>query len=190
MKPGDHCPGGVPVVKVENITNGEVQTDGLLHTDPEIHQKYDRAELKQGDLLFTIRGTVGRMAFVPASLEGGNLTQDTARLRVENANPEFVRYYLETATPHNYLERHTKGQAVQGINLEDLRQVPVHFPPREEQKRIVEIIESHTAQIQQEREYHSRLKRLKRGLMQDLLSGTVRTTDTNMEVPDKITQHG
>jgi type I restriction enzyme S subunit len=190
VKPGDHYSGGVPVVKVENITNGEVQTGDLLHTDPEIHQKYDRAELKQGDLLFTIRGTVGRMAFVPASLEGGNLTQDTARIRVENANPDFVRYYLETATPHNYFERHTKGQAVQGINLEDLQQVPVHLPSREEQKRIVEIIDSHTEQVQKEREYNDHLKRLKHGLMQDLLSGTVRTTDTNIQVPEEIAQYG
>ena len=190
VKPGDHYPGGVPVIKVENITNGEVQTDNLLHTDPEIHQKYDRAELKEGDLLFTIRGTVGRMAFVPECLEGGNLTQDTARIRVENANPEFVRYYLETATPNNYFERHTKGQAVQGINLEDLQQVPVHLPSREEQERIVEILDSHTEQIQNEREYCDQLQRLKRGLMQDLLSGTVRTTDTNIAVPEEIAQYG
>jgi type I restriction enzyme S subunit len=190
VKPGNHYPGGVPVVKVENITDGEVQTDDLLHTDPKIHQKYDRAELKQGDLLFTIRGTVGRMAFVPESLGGGNLTQDTARLRVRDANPEFVQYYLETATPHNYFERHTKGQAVQGINLEDLQQVPVHLPSREEQERIVGILDSHTKQIQNERRYRDQLQRLKRGLMQDLLSGTVRTTDTNIEVPDEIAQYG
>jgi len=190
VKPGDHYPGGVPVVKVENITNGEVQTDNLLHTDPDIHEKYDRAELKEGDLLFTIRGTVGRMAFVPERLEGGNLTQDTARIRVKDANPEFVRYYLETATPHNYFERHTKGQAVQGINLEDLQQVPVHLPSREEQERIVDILDSHTEQIRNEREYRDQLHRLKRGLMQDLLSGNVPTTDTNIEVPEEITQHG
>ena len=190
VKPGDHYPGGVPVVKVENITNGEVQANNLLHTDPEIHEKYDRAELKEDDLLFTIRGTVGRMAFVPECLEGGNLTQDTARIRVKNANSEFVRYYLETATPNNYFERHTKGQAVQGINLEDLQQVPVHLPSREEQERIVGILDSHTKQIQNEREYHKQLQRLKRGLMQDLLSGRVRTADTDIKVLSEVASRG
>ncbi|WP_436909029.1 restriction endonuclease subunit S [Halosimplex marinum] len=190
VKPGDHHPGGVPVVKVENIKNGEVQTDNLLHTDPEIHKKFDRAELKEGDLLFTIRGTVGRMAFVPESLEGGNLTQDTARIRVGDANPRFVRYYLETATPNNYFERHTKGQAVQGVNLEDLQEVPVHLPSREDQKRIVNILDSHTELIQNEREYRDQLKRFKQGLMQDLLSGEVRTTDTSIEVLPEVAQHG
>ena len=190
VKPGDHHPNGVPVVKVENIYDGKVEQEGLLHTDPEIHEKYSRAELTEGDLLFTIRGTVGRMAFVPESLEGANLTQDTARIRIRDVNPRFVMYYFESPTPNNYFERNTKGQAVQGINLEDLREVPVHLPPEEEQNAIVNILDSHTDQIQMEREYLKQLQRLKQGLMQDLLSGTVRTTDTNVTVPDEVAQHG
>lgn len=190
VKPGDHHPGGVPVVKVENIIDGKIEDDNLLHTDPEIHEKYKRAELQEGDLLFTIRGTVGRMAFVPERLEGGNLTQDTARIRVEDADPRFIRYYFQSATPNNYFERHTKGQAVQGINLEDLREVPVHLPPEKEQKRIVEVLDSHTEQIQVERSHRDQLKRLKKGLMQDLLSGEVRTHDKDIEIVDKVLQHG
>jgi len=190
VKPGDHHPNGVPVVKVENIYDGKVEQEGLLHTAPEKHEKYSRAELTEGDLLFTIRGTVGRMAFVPESLEGANLTQDTARIRIRDANPRFVMYYFESPTPNNYFERNTKGQAVQGINLEDLREVPVHLPPEEEQNAIVNILDSHTDQIQMEREYLKQLQRLKQGLMQDLLSGTVRTTDTNINVPDEVARHG
>lgn len=190
VKPGDHHPGGVPVVKVENIMDGVINQEDLLHTDPEIHEQYKRAELTEGDLLFTIRGTVGRMAFVPEELEGGNLTQDTARIRINGANPRFVRYYFETATPNNYFERHTKGQAVQGINLEDLREVPVHLPSEEEQNRIVEILDSHTEQIRTERNYRNRLQRLKQGLMQDLLSGEVRTQDKDIELVGEVLQNG
>lgn len=190
VKPGDHHPGGVPVVKVENIMDGTIDQEDLLHTDPEIHEQYRRAELNEGDLLFTIRGTVGRMAFVPEELEDGNLTQDTARIRVDGANPRFVRYYLETATPSNYFERHTIGQAVQGINLEDLREVPVHLPSEEEQNRIVKILDSHTEQIRKERNIRERLQQLKKGLMQDLLSGEVRTHDKDIEIVDDVLAHG
>ncbi|WP_049936601.1 restriction endonuclease subunit S [Haloplanus natans] len=190
LKPGDHQPDGVPVVKVKDIHDGEVKQGDLLHTSHEIHEDFKRAELREGDLLFTIRGTVGRMAFVPESLDGGNITQDTARIRVTEANPRFIRYFFETETPNNYFERNTIGQAVQGINLEDLREVPVHLPSEEEQARIVEIIDQHSESLRNEREYRQSLQRLKQGLMQDLLSGTVRTTDTNIAVPEEIAQHG
>jgi type I restriction enzyme S subunit len=186
LKPGDHQPEGVPVIKVKDIQDGEIKQDDLLHTAPEIHEDYKRAELREGDLLFTIRGTVGRMAFVPESLDGANITQDTARIRIEGASPRFVRYYFETATPINYFERNTIGQAVQGINLEKLREVPVHLPSKEEQERIVDILDSHSNLIQKEREYLKRLKRLKRGLMQDLLSGEVLTHNKDIEIVDQI----
>jgi len=190
LKPGDHQPDGVPVVKVKDIHDGEVKQGDILHTSQEIHEDFKRAELREGDLLFTIRGTVGRMAFVPERLDGGNITQDTARIRVTEANPRFIRYFFETETPKNYFERNTIGQAVQGINLEDLREVPVHLPSEEEQARIVEIIDQHSEALRNERDYLQSLQRFKRGLMQDLLSGTVRTTDTNIEVPEEIAQHG
>ncbi|WP_148416480.1 restriction endonuclease subunit S [Haloferax sp. KTX1] len=190
LKPGDHQPDGIPVVKVKDIHNGEVKQRDILHTSQEIHEDFKRAELREGDLLFTIRGTVGRMAFVPESLDGGNITQDTARIRVTGANPRFIRYFFETETPNNYFERNTIGQAVQGINLEDLREVPVHLPPEEEQDRIVEIIDHHSKKLRNERDYLQRLQRFKQGLMQDLLSGTVRTTDTNIAVLDEVLQHG
>ena len=190
LKPGDHQPDGVPVVKVKDIHDGEVKQGDILHTSQEIHEDFKRAELREGDLLFTIRGTVGRMAFVPERLDGGNITQDTARIRVTEANPRFVRYFFETETPNNYFERNTIGQAVQGINLEDLREVPVHLPSEEEQARIVEIIDQHSEALRNERDYLQHLQRFKRGLMQDLLSGAVRTTDTNIEVPEEIAQHG
>lgn len=183
LKPGDHHPNGVPVVKVKDIVDGEIQEDDLLHTAPEIHEDYKRAELEGGDLLFSIRGTVGRTAFVPDSLEGANITQDTARIRVEGANPQYIRYFLETETPNNYFERNTVGQAVQGINLEDLREVPVHLPPEDEQSRIASILDNHTEAIESERKYRSRLKEVKNGLMQDLLEGEVRTKDVSIEIP-------
>jgi type I restriction enzyme S subunit len=190
LKPGDHQPDGVPVVKVKDIHDGEIKQDDILHTSHEIHEDFKRAELSEGDLLFTIRGTVGRMAFVPESLDGGNITQDTARIRVTEANPRYIRYFFETETPNNYFERNTVGQAVQGINLEDLREVPVHLPSEEEQNRIVEMIDQHSEALQNEREYLHRLQRSKQGLMQDLLSGEARTADADIEIPNEVAQHG
>jgi type I restriction enzyme S subunit len=190
VKPGDHHPGGVPVVKVKDIVEGEIKEEELLHTDPEIHQKYDRAELKEGDLLFSIRGTVGRMAFVPTQLEGGNITQDTARIRPDNVDSTYLRYYLETDIARTYFKRHKIGQAVQGINLEALREAPVLLPPRKEQEMIVSVIKSYSDLIQKELAGLTELRRLKKGLMQDLLTGEVRTMDKAIEVLGEVKAHG
>src|SRR5690554_238963 len=73
LKPGEHVPDGIPVIKVKNIIGGRILENELLRTSPEIHKQYKRAEVNQGDLLLTIRGTTGRVAIVPLSLSGANI---------------------------------------------------------------------------------------------------------------------
>jgi len=77
LKPGTGFPGGVPVIKVKDYPDDRIVENGLLLTDPEIDKEYRRSRLRKGDLLISIRGTIGRLAFVPSGLSGANITQDT-----------------------------------------------------------------------------------------------------------------
>ena len=60
----------MPVVKVRDYPNGEINEDKLLLTSEEIASEYARSKLCSGDLLLSIRGSVGRTAIVPDSLHG------------------------------------------------------------------------------------------------------------------------
>ena len=126
VKPGLPFQGGIPVIKVRDFPDGVVLEDDLLLTSPEIEKDYKRSRLIPGDLLFSIRGTVGRMAFVPETLEGAQITQDTARLTIgSNFDPRYVRYMLESPNTVSQVKANTMGLAVQGINLGDLRKVTI-----------------------------------------------------------------
>ncbi len=97
LMPGSGHPGGVPVVKVKDFPAGRIEEDDLLLTTPELAHEYRRSTLRAGDLLISIRGTVGRLAEVPQSLEGANITQDTARLAIDRAHDrQYVRLVLES----------------------------------------------------------------------------------------------
>ena len=126
VKPGLPYEGGIPVIKVRDFPDGVVVDDDLLLTSPEIEKAYKRSRLLPGDLLFSIRGTVGRMAFVPEALEGAQITQDTARLTVSSQfDSRYVRYMLESPNAVSQVKASTMGLAVQGINLGDLRKVKI-----------------------------------------------------------------
>jgi type I restriction enzyme S subunit len=126
VKPGLAYAGGIPVIKVRDFPNGVVLEGDLLLTSPEIEKGYKRSRLLPGDLLFSIRGTVGRMAFVPDTLSGAQITQDTARLTISSHfDPRYVRYMLESPNAVAQVKANTMGLAVQGINLGDLRKVSI-----------------------------------------------------------------
>ncbi|WP_299003123.1 restriction endonuclease subunit S [uncultured Caulobacter sp.] len=133
LKPGPDLLDGVPYVRVVDIKGGRVLTDQLRRTSPEISHQYRRSTLRTGDVLISIRGHVGRMALVPPEADGANITQDTARLAIVGANPIFVRALMEHPLSKRWMAERTRGIAVQGINLGDLKKFPVLVPPREEQ---------------------------------------------------------
>ena len=176
LMPGYGYPGGVPVVKVKDIVNEKIHLNDLLLTSPQIDSEYSRSRLKKGDLLFTIRGTVGRTAFVPAELDSANITQDTARLAVTGTDARFLRAYLSTSTPSRFIATHTLGVAVQGINLRDVRRIPIALPPRFEAEAIADEVESLEERLESEALYVAKLRLAKSALTSDLLTGHIRVT--------------
>lgn len=176
LMPGYGYPGGIPVIKVKDINGGQIQLDDLLLTSPKIDREYSRSKLVAGDLLFTIRGTVGRTAIVPAQLEGANITQDTARLSIKSSDARFVRYCLSMQGAGRFVSVHTLGVAVQGMNLRDVRRIPLPKPKLDEAVEIANRIESIADRVEQERLKLEKLRLAKSGLMDDLLTGSVRVT--------------
>lgn len=176
LMPGYGYPGGIPVIKVKDINGGHIQLDDLLLTSPKIDREYSRSKLVAGDLLFSIRGTVGRTAIVPKQLEGANITQDTARLAIKSSDARFVRYCLSMQVAGRFISVHTLGVAVQGMNLRDVRRIPLPKPKLDEAVEIANRIESITDRVEQERLKLEKLRLARSGLMDDLLTGSVRVT--------------
>ena len=177
LMPGKHVPDGVPVVKVRDIRHGAIDLTNMLHTSKDIDEKYSRSRLRAGDLLLTIRGTTGRVAFVPEILSGGNITQDTARIRIRDQRvAEFLYFFLQGPAGQKQIASHTIGQAVQGINLEEVRRINVAVPPIEELVIVAGNFRSIEDRLLCLRAKTNHNVSLKKALMQDLLTGKVRVS--------------
>ena len=176
LMPGEHEEGGVPVIKVRDIKDGEIASkQSLLHTSPLIDQQYMRSRVRKGDILFTIRGTVGRTAIVPESLDGANITQDTARLSAVGVNRSYLIAAMSTEKFTRFVGVHTIGQAVKGINLRELRRAPIPIIGRDEQEIAGSVLDGSIELIDAQGERLKKLRLLRTGLVVDLLSGRVRT---------------
>jgi restriction endonuclease S subunit len=139
LMPGTGEEEGIPVVKVRDFPDGYIREGDLLLTTPEIETPFKRSRLKGGDLLISIRGTIGRLAEVPASLENANITQDTARLSIApEHNRAFIRALLESRFVEKQIQSRITGLAVKGINIGELRKIQIPLPTRRKQDAIAE----------------------------------------------------
>ncbi|BBT50241.1 restriction endonuclease subunit S [Acinetobacter baumannii] len=180
LKPGDHYKHGIPVIKVKNIVGGKILEDDLLKTTPEIHAQYKRAEVKEGDILLTIRGTTGRVAIVPNSLNGANITQDTARIRVSsNDDSLYIFYALQSFNVQQQITLNTVGQAVKGINIAEVKKLKIYHPILDEQKKIAQILSTWDQAILTTEKLLENSQQQKKALMQQLLTGKKRLLDEN-----------
>jgi type I restriction enzyme S subunit len=134
LKPGSDVPDGIPYVRVVDMTDRSIHSAGLRRTTEAISLQYKRSVLRQGDLLLSIRGQVGRLAMVEADVAGANITQDTARLAIANADPIYVLECLRSPELQQWMKTFTKGAAVRGINLTDVKRIQVPLPPASDQR--------------------------------------------------------
>lgn len=134
LKPGPDIPGGVPYVRVVDIENGEIIADGLRRTSTTIASEYKRSVLAPGDLVMSIRGHIGRLAAVPDKLAGANITQDSARLAIRDFDPRYVMEAIRAPSIQRWMSRRVKGVAVQGINLADVKRIPIPAATRRAQQ--------------------------------------------------------
>ena len=177
LVPGPSYDNGVPVIKVRDIVGGNILQTNILLTDPRIDRQYKRSRLRAGDLLLTIRGTTGRVALVPSELDGANITQDTARVRLNDDHSRpFFYFLLRSKAVQDQVQLHTVGQAVKGINIGDVKKIAFGLPRKDEQKAISARLQSIQRNLDATENQLRKLHALKVGVMQDLLTGKKRVT--------------
>lgn len=147
VQAGEHVPGGVPYIKTSDIKENRISGDKLQCTSIEIADSYERSKCAAGDIIMSIRATVGTVAFLPKKLDGANLTQGTARISVDvsKASPKYIFHALLSKGVQLKISRQTKGATFKEITLSRLRDVEVPLPPLHLQTEFaerVEIIES------------------------------------------------
>ena len=139
LMPGPDQDIGVKYVRVVDMKDSGIELSGVRKTTEAISNSFRRSLLKPGDLLMSIRGHVGRFAVVPPELDGANITQDTARLAIQGVSSVFVRECLRTEAFQRWMAKHTKGVAVRGINLGDVKQMPIILPSQGDQDRFARL---------------------------------------------------
>jgi type I restriction enzyme, S subunit len=148
LMPKANIPDGVPYVRVKDMKADGIDIAGLRRTSQVIADEYQRSMLRTGDVLVSIRGTYGRVAVVPDQLDGANITQDTARVAPgPNIRAAYLAAALRAPAAQAYMRRVARGVAVKGVNLGDLRVLPIRLPPMALQAQLIGAVQEQVERI-------------------------------------------
>ncbi|UTF53417.1 restriction endonuclease subunit S [Natronosalvus rutilus] len=133
-------------------------------------------------VLLTTRATVGLCAVNEVEVTTSRAFKDL----IPGERLDTWYLYYRISTMEDYLNRLGWGSTFTEVIKPVLENVTIPVPPLEEQKEIGEHLRSIDYCITENIKVQNQYRNLKEGLMQDLLAGKVRTTDTNIEVAGEI----
>ena len=173
---GEETPGGVPCIRTSDIKPLALLTDSPKRIHESISANYSRTVLRGGEVLVSVRGTLGGIAVAPPSVRGWNISREVAMIALRDvALPQFIATMIAAPQSQSWLTSAVKGVAYSGINIADLKHLPVPLPPLAEQHEIVRRLNAAFARLDAAAAAHAaavaELDRLDQSLLARAFSG-------------------
>lgn len=163
-----------------NISDSEIERFGLEEDDIILVRSSKKEE------------GVGQAAIFKGHEEDVVHAGFTIRLRPNSDEviPEYLVQYLRYSKTRKRVISLGRRVTLTNISQGDYSKLEVPIPPVDEQRKICDSLQGLDDEIAQQEKIKPRLHRLKRALMQDLLTGEVRTKDRDIDVLPEVEAHG
>lgn len=159
--------GKVNFVKVENLKDNEIYS--VVKISEEEHLgSLKRSILFEGDILFSIAGTLGRTAIVRNNVLPANTNQALAIIRGYKLDAYFLLVVLSGEVVKDYIRKNPTVGAQPNLSLEQVSSLKIQAPSIEEQQAIGAYFSNLDNLINSYQEKISQLEDLKKKLLQDM----------------------
>ena len=185
--------GLVPVLRMGNLQNGEIDWNDLVYTSDE--QEINKYNLEKNDVLFNRTNSpelVGKTAIYRGeqqAIYAGYL------IKIENyseLNSEYLNYALNSTFAKEWkLDVKTDGVSQSNINAQKLAKFEISLPPIEEQEEIVKQVKKAFEKLDKIEEQYKKAKsytdRITQSILHKAFTGNLVSQDPNdkpVELPE------
>jgi type I restriction enzyme S subunit len=174
---------GVPFVRSQNVRPGRLELDGVRYVTKEFHTQVKKSRLLPGDLLFVrVGANRGDCCSVPNDIEELNCA-NIVFARPRKGLIEYLEYYCQSKIGRELLMGMTTGSAQGVINTKSVAELPIPFPPIDEQRHISDRIKALAVETQRletiYRQKIAALNELKQSILQKAFTGELTADRTN-----------
>tara|TARA_R110000772_G_scaffold101674_3_gene202209 strand:- start:6736 stop:8301 length:1566 start_codon:yes stop_codon:yes gene_type:complete len=176
---GSHNPpkakeSGVPMLSAKNISEGKISFEGgRLIAEEDFALEHKRTRVSAGDVLLTTVATLGRTAVVSEACERFALQRSVSVLGSQKVDSFFLKYSLDNPEVQSFINMNARGNAQKGFYIKQLKELQIRLSPLEEQKRIVEKLDSLLAQVDTIQQRLNNLPNIIKRFRQSVLAAAV-----------------
>jgi type I restriction enzyme S subunit len=153
----DYVEDGIPIIRGANLPDHTIfSEDEFVYVSEEKADLLRANAAHRGDVIFTQRGTLGQVGFIPPDSrhERYVISQSQMKLTVDRTRvePEFVYYYFRSPATVQEVRNRAITSGVPHINLGILRDLTIPLPPIDTQHRIVGCLRAYDDLIENNRQ--------------------------------------
>lgn len=175
---------GVPFIKINNLTAGlGISFENVSYISKEDHELFcKRTHPEKGDILITKDGTIGIVRVIDTDIEFSIFVSVALIKPIDKSISPYLKYVLESPLIQSQIN--PQGAALKHLYLRDLREYEFPIAPKNEQDRIVDMLDSFSAESYRlESIYKQKLEalaELKQSILQKAFAGELTA------LPEKI----
>ena len=143
IKLGSAVPDGVPTLRSSDVRMLRIDESRVKSIASKIADNYSRTYLQGGEVLVTVRGSLGGVAVAQDHMRGWNISREVAMIPLASAAlAEYVALAIASPLSQRWMNSATKGVTYTGINIRDLKKLPLPIPSLVEQREILQRVEA------------------------------------------------
>ena len=166
--------GNIIALRGYNIGRNKLILDNVEKISEDLSNKLYRSKLFIDDIVFPCVGTIGKAAVIYEDNKF-HINQNIAKITPNpNIKSEYLVHYLMSDNIRSEILKYNTSTSQPNVLVGNLRKFKIIVPSVDEQQMIASILNNYDKKIDIEFKKLEVLKDLKRGLMQQLLTGQVR----------------
>lgn len=176
-----------PYIRVADMVNNTIKKDELKYISDVIYNKIQNYTISSRDVYISIAGTIGRVGLVPDNLEGANLTENAAKivLNENKINKVFLVYELLTDVLQSQIKSLTVQAGVPKLAISRIESLKIYCPPLSEQEEFADKVEQINKYIAAQQEELEQFETLFQSLLQEAFTGVLTWNYPRKECHDK-----
>ena len=157
-KPSDYIAEGIPFLSATDIDEGKIAWNEAKKISPGSYSKLRSGQVRRGDILFCLRGSLGKFGYVENDLEGA-IASSLVILRAGSESvARYLRFFLGSADAQSEIKSLDNGSVQGNISAAALKGLLVPSPPEHIRASITTVLESLDGRIDNNRRINQTLE--------------------------------
>ncbi|WP_429020509.1 restriction endonuclease subunit S [Aeromonas allosaccharophila] len=167
---------GIPFINAGHIDNGVIDSKGMDYISAVIYARLGGGKVKPGDLVYCLRGSLGKFGVVPDDFGMGAIASSLVIVRpiTSRTSCEFISEYFKSDISKRMVSLWAGGAAQPNLGAKELANFLVPLPNNLEQTAIATILSDMDSELTALEQKLAKARDVKQGMMQQLLTGRIR----------------